>query len=97
MQRFEPICLRVRPDVVVVYGDVNLTLAAALVAAKLGIRVAHVEADLRSGDWSMPEDINRVLIDRLSDLLFTPSRETRGRTCTPRGSPRTGSISSGTS
>jgi len=75
MQRFEPICLRVRPDVVVVYGDVNSTPAAALVAAKLGIRVAHVEAGLRSGDWSMPEEINRVLTDRLSDLLFTPSRD----------------------
>jgi UDP-N-acetylglucosamine 2-epimerase (non-hydrolysing) len=75
MQRFEPICLRVRPDVVLVYGDVNSTLAAGLVAAKLGIRVAHVEAGLRSRDWSMPEEINRVLTDRLSDLLFTPSRD----------------------
>jgi UDP-N-acetylglucosamine 2-epimerase (non-hydrolysing) len=75
MQRFEPICLRVRPDVVLVYGDVNSTLAAGLVAAKLGIRVGHVEAGLRSRDWSMPEEINRVLTDRLSDLLFTPSRD----------------------
>lgn len=73
MQRFEPICLRLQPDVVLVYGDVNSTVAAALVAAKLGIRVAHVEAGLRSGDWSMPEEINRVVTDRLSDLLFTPS------------------------
>jgi UDP-N-acetylglucosamine 2-epimerase (non-hydrolysing) len=75
MQRFEPICLRVRPDVVLVYGDVNSTLAAGLVAAKLGIRVGHVEAGLRSQDWSMPEEVNRVLTDRLADLLFTPSRD----------------------
>ncbi len=75
MQRFEPICLRVRPDIVLVYGDVNSTLAAALVAAKLGIPVGHVEAGLRSRDWTMPEEINRVLTDRLSDLLFTPSRD----------------------
>ncbi|HEV8511021.1 MAG TPA: UDP-N-acetylglucosamine 2-epimerase (non-hydrolyzing) [Gemmatimonadales bacterium] len=75
MQRFEPVCLEARPDVVLVYGDVNSTLAAALVAAKLGIRVGHVEAGLRSRDWSMPEEINRVLTDRLSDLLFTPSRD----------------------
>ena len=75
MQRFEPICLRVRPDIVLVYGDVNSTLAAGLVAAKLGIHVGHVEAGLRSRDWSMPEEINRVLTDRLADLLFTPSRD----------------------
>jgi len=75
MQRFEVLCLRIQPDLVLVYGDVNSTLAAALVAAKLGIRVAHVEAGLRSRDWSMPEEINRVLTDRLSDLLFTPSRD----------------------
>ena len=75
MQRFEPICTSLAPDVVLVYGDVNSTVAAALVAAKLGIRVGHVEAGLRSGDWSMPEEINRVLTDRLSAFLFTPSRE----------------------
>ncbi len=75
MQRFEPICLRLRPDIVLVYGDVNSTAAAALVAAKLGIRVGHVEAGLRSRDWSMPEEINRVVTDRLSDFLFTPSRD----------------------
>ncbi len=75
MQRFEPVCLEVRPDIVLVYGDVNSTLAAALVAAKLGITVGHVEAGLRSRDWSMPEEINRVVTDRLSDLLFTPSRD----------------------
>jgi UDP-N-acetylglucosamine 2-epimerase (non-hydrolysing) len=75
MQRFEPICQRVRPDILLVYGDVNSTLAAGLVAAKLGIRVGHVEAGLRSCDWSMPEEVNRVLTDRLADLLFTPSRD----------------------
>lgn len=75
MLAFEPVLTRHRPDWVVVYGDVNSTVACALVAAKLGIRVAHVEAGLRSRDWSMPEEINRVLTDRLGDLLLTPSRD----------------------
>jgi len=75
MQRIEPILVAARPDVMLVYGDVNSTVAAALVAAKLGIKVAHVEAGLRSRDWTMPEEINRVVTDRLSDLLFTPSRD----------------------
>jgi UDP-N-acetylglucosamine 2-epimerase (non-hydrolysing) len=77
MEAFEPVLEAERPDWVVVVGDVNSTLACALVAAKLreqlGCRIAHVEAGLRSGDWRMPEEVNRVLTDRLSDLLLTPS------------------------
>jgi UDP-N-acetylglucosamine 2-epimerase (non-hydrolysing) len=79
METFEPVLLEVRPDWVVVPGDVNSTLACALVAVKLkeetGCRIAHLEAGLRSGDWRMPEEINRVLTDRVSDLLLTPSRD----------------------
>lgn len=79
MERIEPVLRTHRPSWVVVVGDVNSTLACALVAVKLreelGCRVAHVEAGLRSGDWSMPEEINRVLTDRLSDLLLSPSRD----------------------
>jgi UDP-N-acetylglucosamine 2-epimerase (non-hydrolysing) len=75
MARIEPVLLQVRPDWVVVYGDVNSTMAAALVAGKLGIRVAHVEAGLRSRDRTMPEEINRLVTDQLADLLLTPSRD----------------------
>jgi UDP-N-acetylglucosamine 2-epimerase (non-hydrolysing) len=75
MTRFEPIALERQPDVVLVYGDVNSTVAAALVCAKLGIRVGHVEAGLRSFDWTMPEEINRAVTDRLADFLFTPSED----------------------
>ncbi len=73
MVKFEELVTAERPDWVVVYGDVNSTVAAALVCAKLLIPVAHVEAGLRSGDRTMPEEINRLLTDQLADLLFTPS------------------------
>ncbi len=75
MLRFEPVLLQYKPEILVVYGDVNSTLACALVAAKIGIPVAHVEAGLRCNDLTMPEEINRILTDRLSDLLFTPSKD----------------------
>jgi UDP-N-acetylglucosamine 2-epimerase (non-hydrolysing) len=75
MIEIEPVLQREKPDLVMVAGDVNSTIAVALVAAKLGQKVAHVEAGLRSGDWTMPEEVNRVLTDRLSHLLFTPSRD----------------------
>lgn len=75
MIAFEKVLLEHRPDWVVVVGDVNSTIACALDAVKLGIRVAHIEAGLRSRDRSMPEEINRILTDSISDLLFTPSRD----------------------
>lgn len=74
MKKFEPVLDEVAPDLVLVVGDVNSTLACALVAAKKGIAVAHVEAGLRSFDRSMPEEVNRVLTDQISDLLFTTER-----------------------
>ena len=70
MKRFEPVVEQYRPDVVLVVGDVNSTVACALVAVKLGVKVAHVEAGLRSFDRTMPEEINRLLTDAISDLLF---------------------------
>ncbi|HJQ53086.1 MAG TPA: UDP-N-acetylglucosamine 2-epimerase (non-hydrolyzing) [Gemmatimonadaceae bacterium] len=75
MERIEPVLITERPDWVVVYGDVNSTMAAAIVASKLGIRVAHVEAGLRSFDRTMPEELNRLVTDRLANLLLTPSRD----------------------
>ena len=75
MLRFEPVLVSAQPDLVLVYGDVNSTVAAALVCSKLGVRVAHVEAGLRSFDRFMPEEINRLVTDRLADLLFTPSED----------------------
>jgi UDP-N-acetylglucosamine 2-epimerase (non-hydrolysing) len=75
MRRFEPVVLEHRPDWVVVVGDVNSTLACALVCSKVGVPVAHVEAGLRSRDRAMPEEINRLLTDQLSELLLTPSED----------------------
>jgi UDP-N-acetylglucosamine 2-epimerase (non-hydrolysing) len=75
MMAFEPVCLQTKPDWVVVVGDVNSTVACTLVAAKLGIKIAHVEAGLRSFDRTMPEEINRVVTDALADLLLTPSAD----------------------
>jgi len=74
MRRFEPLVIEKRPDLVVVVGDVNSTMACALVAVKLGVPVAHIEAGLRSFDRSMPEEINRVVTDVVSDLLFVTER-----------------------
>lgn len=75
MTAFEPVLAKHRPDWVLVVGDVNSTLACALVCAKMGVRVAHVEAGLRSRDRTMPEEINRLVTDQISDLLLTPSRD----------------------
>ena len=75
MAAFEPLVGELRPDVVVVVGDVNSTLGCALVTAKSGALLAHVEAGLRSRDWSMPEEVNRIVADRVSDYLFAPSAD----------------------
>ncbi|MEP6946950.1 MAG: UDP-N-acetylglucosamine 2-epimerase (non-hydrolyzing) [Acidobacteriota bacterium] len=75
MTEFEPVVLRENPDWVLVVGDVNSTIACALVCSKLGVKVAHVEAGLRSLDRSMPEEINRILTDSISDLLLTTSQD----------------------
>src|SRR5262250_1920401 len=75
MERFEPVVLQEKPDWVLVVGDVNSTLACALVCVKLGVKVAHVEAGLRSRDRTMPEEINRLLTDQIADLLLTPSQD----------------------
>jgi UDP-N-acetylglucosamine 2-epimerase (non-hydrolysing) len=79
MERFEAVVEEIRPDWVLVVGDVNSTMACALVTAKLrpvlGCRLAHVEAGLRSHDWRMPEEVNRAVTDRVADILLTPSRD----------------------
>jgi UDP-N-acetylglucosamine 2-epimerase (non-hydrolysing) len=75
MVAYEQLCNQRRPDWIIVVGDVNSTMACTLVGAKLGIKVAHLEAGLRSRDRSMPEEINRLVTDALADLLWTPSRD----------------------
>ncbi|KKM73613.1 hypothetical protein LCGC14_1408700 [marine sediment metagenome] len=75
MIRFEQVCINEQPDIAIVVGDVNSTIASTLVAAKLGIKTAHVESGLRSFDRTMPEEINRILTDSISELLFTTCRD----------------------
>lgn len=86
MKRFEPVLMRETPDAVLIVGDVNSTIACALTAAKLGIKVIHVEAGLRSFDRTMPEEINRLLTDAISDILFTTERSA-ARNLTREGIP----------
>jgi UDP-GlcNAc3NAcA epimerase len=74
IEKIEKVSIAVRPDWIMVYGDTNSTLAGAIVASKLGVKLAHVEAGLRSFNMNMPEEINRILTDRVSHLLFCPSR-----------------------
>lgn len=94
MLRFEKHVARERPDLVVVYGDVNSTLAAALVCAKLGIPCAHVEAGLRSGDRTMPEEVNRIVTDALANILFVTEPSGR-RNLEREGADREGIFETG--
>jgi UDP-N-acetylglucosamine 2-epimerase (non-hydrolysing) len=87
MSRFEPVVVDKKPDLVLVYGDVNSTMAAAVVCSKLLIPVGHVEAGLRSFDRTMPEETNRIITDQLADLLFTPSEDGDDNLCREGISP----------
>src|SRR5436190_18756756 len=89
MERLEPVLLEAEPDVVLVPGDVNSTMAAALTASKLLLTIGHVEAGLRSFDRTMPEEINRIVPDQVSQLLFIHSPEARDN-LTAEGCPATG-------
>jgi len=75
MERFEPVCEEQKPQAILVVGDVNSTMACSIVAAKMNIRIVHVEAGIRSNDRSMPEEINRMVTDSLTDILLPPSRD----------------------
>jgi len=88
LKRIEPILVERKPDLVLVVGDVNSTIAVLLTAAKLGIRVAHVEAGLRSFDRTMPEEINRILTDALADYLFVTEEDAIGHLLQRRPAPR---------
>ncbi len=89
MVEFEKVCFQETPDIVIVVGDVNSTLACSIVAKKQGIKVAHVEAGLRSGDMSMPEEINRIMTDSISDFHFV-SEKSGFRNLTSEGKKDTG-------
>jgi UDP-N-acetylglucosamine 2-epimerase (non-hydrolysing) len=95
MLTLEPLLDREAPDAVVVAGDANSTMAAAVTAAKIDLPVVHLEAGLRSGDRSMPEEVNRIVADHVADLLLTPSG-TPTRTCSQKASMSTRFDSSGT-
>jgi UDP-N-acetylglucosamine 2-epimerase (non-hydrolysing) len=103
MKRFEPVLLQERPDAMIVVGDVNSTLACALVAAKLSLEgsgkrplIAHVEAGLRSFDRTMPEEMNRILTDQMSDLLFVTEESALGNLASRRCGAGQGALSSET-